>query len=182
MTGKTDNKLKFVELRAKGEPYSKIAKKLKVSSGTLTAWNRELSKEIAEAKAEKLRELYDSYFMVKEARIKQLGDTLKQVNAALNKKDLAELNTGQLLEFKLRLIQELQSEYIDLDTETNTELNAETILVELLNLLRRLREGNINTGMASRETYILVNAMKAYENTTIEQKLEKIQSLLEGRK
>lgn len=181
MTGKTDNKLKFVELRAKGEPYLKIAKKLKVSSGTLTAWNNELKEQIAERKAERLRELYDSYYMLKESRIKQLGDTLKQVNEALKTKDLAEMTTGQLLELKLRLMQELKEEHIDLDVETNTELNAESILMELLNLLKRLREGNINNTTASRETYILVNAMKAYEDSTIEKQLEKIYALLEGR-
>jgi len=159
-----------------------LRKRLKVSKGTLTAWNNELKAEIAEQRSEHLRELYDSYFMLKESRIKQLGDTLKSVNDALDKKDLAELSADKLLEYKIKLIQELKEEYIELDTETNPNLNAETILDELLNLLRRLREGNINNNMASRETIILVNAMKAYENITIEQKLARIESMLEGRK
>jgi len=182
MVNRADDKLKFVALRAEGQPYSKIAKKLKVSKGTLTAWNNELKAEIAEQRAEHLRELYDSYFMLKEARIKQLGDTLKSVNDALDKKDLAELSADKLLEYKIKLIQELKEEYIELDTETTMKLNAETILDELLNLLRRLREGDTNINMASRETIILVNAMKAYENITIEQKLARIESMLEGRK
>jgi len=182
MTVRANDKLKFVELRAQGLPYSKIATKLKVSKGTLTAWNIELKEQIAEQRSERLRELYDSYFMLKEARIQQLGDTLKSVNDALEKKDLAEMSPDKLLEYKIKLIQELKDEYIELDTETTTKLNAETILEELLNLLRRLREGDTNINMASRETIILVNAMKAYENITIEQKLAKIEALLEGRK
>jgi len=182
MTVKTNDKLKFVELRASGLPYSKIATKLKVSKSTLSAWNTELKEQIVEQRSERLRELYDSYFMLKEARIQQLGDTLKSVNEALEKKDLAELSPDKLLEYKIKLIQELKDEYIELDTETTTKLNAETILEELLNLLRRLREGDTNINMASRETIILVNAMKAYENITIEQKLAKIEALLEGRK
>jgi len=179
---RNDEKLKFIELRAKGEPYSKIAKKLKVSTSTLTVWNQELSKEIAEHRTERLRELYDSYFMLKESRIKQLGDTLKQVNEALKTKDLADMTPGQLLEYKLRLIQELKGEFIDLETETNMNLDAEAILTELLNLLRRFREGSIDGIAASRETIILVNAMKAYEDTSIEKKLDSIKSILEGRK
>ncbi len=182
MTVRANDKLKFVELRAQGLPYSKIATKLKVSKGTLTAWNNELKEQIAERRSERLRELYDSYFMLKEARIQQLGDTLKSVNDALDKKDLAEMSPDKLLEYKIKLIQELKDEYIELDTETTTELNAKTILEELLSLLRRLREGDTNINMASRETIILVNAMKAYENITIEQKLAKIESMLEGRK
>lgn len=182
MTVRANDKLKFVELRAQGQPYSKIAKRLKVSKGTLTAWNTELKEQIAEQRSERLRELYDSYYMLKESRIKQLGDTLKQVNDALDKKDLSEMFPDKLLEYKIKLIQELKDEYIELDTETTTKLNAETILEELLNLLRRLREGDTNVNMASRETIILVNAMKAYENITIEQKLAKIEALLEGRK
>jgi transcriptional regulator len=179
---KADDKLKFVELRAQGQPYSKIAKRLKVSKGTLTAWNNELKEQIAEQRSERLRELYDSYFMLKESRIKQLGDTLKSVNDALEKKDLALLPIDKLIEFKIKLIEGLKEEYIELDTETTAKLNAETILEELLNLLRRLREGDTNINMASRETIILVNAMKAYENITIEQKLAKIEAMLEGRK
>ena len=179
---RVDDKLKFIELRAKGEPYSKIAKKLKVAKSTLVDWNRELSEEIAEHRTERLRELYDSYFMMKEARIQQLGDTLKAVNKALDTKDLAEMSTGQLLEYKLKLIQELKGEFIDLETETSMKLNAEAILAELMNLLRRFREGHITSGIASRETIILVNALKAYEDTNIEKKLDSIKSILEGRK
>jgi len=170
-----------VELRAQGQPYSQIARKLKVSKSTLSAWNKELKEEIAEQKAERLRELYESYYMLKEARIKQLGETLKLVNEALEQKDLSEMSAGQLLDSKLRLMRELRDEYVELDTETSANLNAEAILAELQNLLKRLREGSISIEQAFRETSVLSNALKAYETSTMEQKMNMLLSVLGGR-
>ena len=40
--GKTKQKNQFIELRAKGYSYRKIAKELNISTGTLTVWDREL--------------------------------------------------------------------------------------------------------------------------------------------
>lgn len=48
--GREQNKSQFVQLRAKGFSYPKIAKELKVSTSTLTNWNQELQDEIAQAK------------------------------------------------------------------------------------------------------------------------------------
>ena len=44
--GKLDQKLRFVELRASGYSYLKIAKELRVSKGTLANWSRELAAEM----------------------------------------------------------------------------------------------------------------------------------------
>jgi len=175
---RTEEKLKFVELRAQGYPYSKIATELKVSKSTLSAWNTELKEEIAKHKAERLRELYTSYYMVKEARIKELGETLERVDSALEQKDLAEMPIDKLLDFKLRLMKELKGEYVELDTETSINLNAEAILTELLNLLGRFREGDIDNSQALRETAILGNALKAYETSTLEKKFKLLESVI----
>jgi len=178
---RTDEKLQFVELRAQGQSYSRIAKQLKVSKSTLSAWNKELKEQIAEQKSERLRELYESYYMLRESRIKQFGETLKLVNEALEQKDLAEMSPGQLLDTKLRLMRELKEEYVELDTETSTNLNAEGILMELQNMLTRLRDGSMDADQAHRETTILSGALKAYETATLEQKMSMLMSILGGR-
>lgn len=127
-TGKNEEKLRFIELRAKGFPYRQITKELKVSKGTLTAWNEEFKEQIAELKTEQLEELYHSYFMVKEARIKQLGETLKEINTALESKTLSELPADKLLDYKLKYVEALKTEFIELhETKTRPKLNAETI-------------------------------------------------------
>lgn len=179
---RTEEKLKFVELRAQGQSYSTIAKSLHVSKSTLSAWNKELTEQIAEQKAERLRELYESYYMLKASRIEQLGSTLHLVNEALEQKELSEMSPGQLLDFKLKLIRELKDEYVDLDTETSANLNAEAIVMELQSLLKRLREGGVSVDHAYRETAVLSSALRAYETFTLEQKVNMLLSVLGGSK
>ena len=178
---RTEEKLQFVQLRAEGRSYSAIAKQLRVSKSTLSAWNKELKEQVAEQKAERLRELYESYYMLKEARIKQLGETLKMVNEALAQKDLSQMPAEKLLDSKLKLIRELKDEYVETDTETSENLNAEGILTELMNLLRRLREGNIGVDQALRETAVLSSALRAYETFTLDQKVKLLDSILRGK-
>ena len=55
--GKLELKSQFVELRAKGWSYVKIARKLKVSKNTLANWGAELEGEIASLKAMELEAL-----------------------------------------------------------------------------------------------------------------------------
>ena len=50
--GKAEVKTQFVELRAKGFSYSKIARRLKVAKGTLANWSQDL---------EALPALYESF-------------------------------------------------------------------------------------------------------------------------
>lgn len=182
-THRNEEKLKFIELRAKGYPYSKIAQELNVSKGTLVTWNEELKDRIAELKQERLAELYDSYFMLREARITQLGETLRNVNEALEEKDLSELPADKLLEYKLRLMNELKGEFIELQgTNTGTNLNGEAILLELLTLLDRVRRGEITKEQALKENQILTNILKAYEVVNLEGKVEALEAILGGRK
>ncbi len=119
--------------------------------------------------------------MLKEARIEQLGETLKLINEALEQKDLTQMPAEKLIDSKLRLMRELKDEYVELDTETSANLNAEAILVELQNLLKRLREGSIGIEQALRETAVLSNALRAYETSTLEQKMNMLLSVLGGR-
>ena len=69
--GKQELKSEFIELRAKGWSYIRIASRLKVSKSTLSNWRAELENEIASLKAMELEALYEEYFLVKEGRIKK---------------------------------------------------------------------------------------------------------------
>jgi len=180
--GKTEQKTRFVELRAKGYPYSKICKELEVSKGTLTVWNGELSEEIAKLKAENLRTLYDTYFMNKEARIKRLGDMLKKIEDELSKKDLSSVPAEKLLDYQLRYVEALRDEYIEpQDTETVTELNAEGILKEVVSLFAKIKSGEITKEQAYRENIVIANLLKAYENSILEKKIDALKSILHSR-
>lgn len=109
----TEKKLAFIEARAAGKSYSTIAKELGISKSTCTTWSRELDKEIADLKAQQLEELYEAYGMMKEARIRHLGDTLQAINDALAEKDLSEIPAEKLLELSLKYQNTLKEEYIE---------------------------------------------------------------------
>ena len=122
--GKLEIKPQFVELRAKGWSYVKIARKLKVSKNTLANWGAELEGEIASLKAMELEALYEKSYMTKEARIRLLGAQLKEIQDELKKRGLEGVSTEKLLEMELKLYQALQAEYVEARPLTDAEIGA----------------------------------------------------------
>ena len=104
-----ETKTEFIKLRACGKSFNYIAKELNISKSTCSSWEKELKEAIAELKQEQLNELYDAYFMTKEARIKKLGGILDKIDDTLEKADLAEVPLEKLLDFKLRYTEALKS-------------------------------------------------------------------------
>lgn len=180
--GRAEEKIKFIELRGQGYSYRQIEKKLKISPATCTAWNEELKEAVVKYKAERLQELYNSYYMLREHRIKKLGETFKKIDAEINKRDFSDLATKELLDFYLKYLNELKSEYIDLNSiKSLTKVNSGDILQEFFDLLDRVRSGDITKEQAMKENYILSNVLKAYETLEIEQKIDCIKSIIGGR-
>ena len=122
--GKLEVKSQFIELRAKGWSYLKIARKLKVSKNTLANWGAELEGEIASLKAMELEALYEKSYMTKEARIKLLGAQLKGIQDELKKRGLEDVSTDKLLDMELKLYQALQAEYVEARPLTDAEIGA----------------------------------------------------------
>jgi transposase len=120
--GKTELKSKFIELRAKGYSYAKIARKLKVSKSTVANWSQELEAEIASLKAIELESLYERYYLTKESRIKLLGDQLKEIRSELKKRELDEVSTDKLIELELKIYQALMDEYVDIRPLSDQEI------------------------------------------------------------
>ncbi len=179
-----DHKNTFIKLRAEGKSYSFIANELNISKSTCTSWERELKDHISHLKSERLNELYDSYYMTREARIKKLGDTLESINKALETIDLQYLAPEKLLDLKLRYTEALKSEYIPTAavTELGESFNAKDIVKALGNLLDRIRTGEVTTEQANRESLVLSNPLKAYETVVVKEKLEALEIALGGRK
>ena len=122
--GKLEVKSQFIELRAKGWSYVKIARKLKVSKNTLANWGAELEGEIASLKAMELEALYERSYMSKEARIRLLGSQLKEIQDELKKRGLEDVSTEKLLDMELKLYQALQAEYVETRPLTEDEIEA----------------------------------------------------------
>lgn len=109
----TEKKLAFVKARAEGKSYSMIASELQISKSTCTKWERALRAEISACKEEKLQELYSTYKMAKEARIKALGDTIEKLDSAIDQKGLEEVPVEKLLELRLKYGRALKEEYTE---------------------------------------------------------------------
>ena len=122
--GKLEIMAQFVELRAKGWSYLKIARKLKVSKNTLANWGAELDGDIASLRAVEMEALHEKYFMTKEARIQLLGEQLKEIKAELKRRGLEDVSTEKLLEMELKLYQALQAEYVEARPLTEDEIEA----------------------------------------------------------
>ena len=120
--GKMEVKSQFIELRAKGWSYLKIARKLKVSKNTLASWGAELEGDIASLRAVEMEALHEKYFMTKEARIQLLGEQLKEIKAELKRRGLETVSTDKLLELELKLYQALQAEYVETRPLTEDEI------------------------------------------------------------
>ena len=178
-----EQKAEFIRLRAEGKSYTAISKELNIAKDTCSKWERELKEQINQHKAEQLKELYESYYMVREARIKKLGDTLKNIDTALSEKDLTELPPEKLLDFKLKYMEALKEEYIELDNATplNDNFNAKDILNTLGDLLNRLREGSTTKEQATRESLIISNILKAYDFVELKDRLDAIDQIVRGR-
>ena len=178
-----DQKNDFIRLRAEGKSYTAIGKELNISKSTCTAWEKELKAEIAEKKKEQLEEMYEAYYMTREARITKLGQTLESIEDALSEVDFTQVSPEKLLGYKLKYMEALKQEFIDTTPAIplDDSFNPRDIIVVLADLLKRIRNREINLDQASRETMVITNILKAYETVELKAKLEALEDLVGGR-
>lgn len=175
-----EQKAEFIKMRAEGKSYAIIAETLNISKSTCTSWERELKDKIAQLKGEQLEELYSSYFMTKEARIKKLGGTLERINTALDDVDLSTMPPEKLLDFKLKYMDALKEEYISPSPAYNLGENfkPKDILNALGYLLNRIRTGEVTADQANRESAVISNLLKAYDIVELKEQLDTLETIM----
>ncbi|MDS4714713.1 helix-turn-helix domain-containing protein [Streptococcus pneumoniae] len=178
-----ETKTEFIKLRASGKSFDYIAKKLSISKSTCSSWEKELKDAIAELKQEQLNELYDAYFMTKEARIKKLGGVLDKIDDTLEQADLAEVPLEKLLDFKLKYTEALKNEYVQTAniSKFSGQVTADGILKALGGLLERVQNGEVSQEQANRESTILANLLKAYDTVELQAQLDTLKATLDSR-
>ena len=175
-------KTEYVRLRAEGNSYSLICEQLHISKSTCTKWEKDLSSEIDDLKRAALLELCESYCITKEARIRKLGDTLDQINAALDQVDFSTIDPVRLLDFKLKYTEALKSEYLGIKPSLPLDgIDAKTIMTALADLLSRVQAGEVTTEQAQKESGILAQIVKAYESLEVKTKLDRLETIISGR-
>ncbi len=188
--GKTEQQAEFIALRAKGYSYTKIAQKLQVSKGTLTAWSQSFEREIAVLKALELEALQEQYYLLKEGRIELLGGLLEKLKAEALSRDLSEVSTEKLLELMLKVYQALKEEFVEVrppapaglpEDKTGPKLNSQAIAQRLETTLERYQAGLIGQDQARQDILLYMALLKAREQAVLEAKLNRIEGVLEGR-
>jgi len=109
---KEEQKIKFTELRIKGDTFESIAKQLKVSKQTLINWSKcdEIADAIRIAKLTKYQNLLKSYELTKHNKIEHLAILGKKAKEELLKRDLTNISTEKLLNLFLILTTKLKEE------------------------------------------------------------------------
>jgi transposase-like protein len=128
-------KEKFIDLRAQGLSFDKIAKELQTSKQTLIDWSKELQEEIANRKALELETLYESFYLLKEYRLKNFGSLLNKIEQELQARDLSDVPTDKLLDLFLKYNSQLKEEIVEPVFKSSQEIAEELQDRELLERL-----------------------------------------------
>ena len=146
-----ETKRQFIELRAEGYSFAKIAEKLHTAKSTLQEWDRQFSAEIAERRDEREEEIYHLYGLSREARLQRMGDMLNRINAALEEKDLSEMSADRLLAMKLQYERALKEDYKEPPTTVLPLFDEVSILSATRTLLDAQQHGDIDPRNAKQQ-------------------------------
>lgn len=124
MSKTLDDKEQFIELRAKGYSYQKIADELGISKPTLIDWSKDeqTSKDIHNQRTLYIDELQEKYAMTKRHRIAVFGEVLSRAKAELDKRDLSEMSTDKLVTMVIKLSDTLRQDETELELHGDNEL------------------------------------------------------------
>ena len=108
-----DIKEQFIDLRAKGYSFERIAKKLGKARQTLVDWSKDLQEEIANRKALELEVLYEKYYLLRENRLQTFGEMLSKLRKEVEARDLSQLPTDKLLDLYLKYNATIKEELVE---------------------------------------------------------------------
>lgn len=146
--GDLEVKEKFIELRAKGWSFDKIAKELHKRKATLIDWSKELESEIANRKAIELEALYEKHYLLKEQRIEKLGNLLNKIINEIENRNLKDIPTNKLFDLFLKYNKEIKEEMIEPVYKSTMEIENERQSYELLKTLTVIESDNhVETNM-----------------------------------
>lgn len=109
-----ETRRKFIELRAKGYSFSKIAKELNIAKSTLIAWSKEHLMEIENLKAVEHESLQEQFYMTKKARIELLGRQVERMKKELENRDFSDVPSDKLLDALNKTLNHLRNDEIEI--------------------------------------------------------------------
>ena len=134
-----ETKERFIELRAKGWSFDKIAKEIGKAKQTLIDWSKELQDEIANRKALELEALYETYYLQRESRLQTFGAMLTKIKEEVESRDISDVPTAKLLDLFLKYNTQIREEIVEPIYKTSTEIKEERLDKELLEELTAIK-------------------------------------------
>lgn len=128
----TEVKERFIELRAQGWSFDKIAKETGKAKQTLIDWSKDLQEEIANRKALELEALYEKYYLLKETRLQTFGEMLSKIKKEIEVRDLSDVSTDKLLDLLLKYSNQVKEELIEPRFKSSEEITEEILDRELI--------------------------------------------------
>lgn len=112
---------KFIDLRAQGWSFVRMASELGVAKSTLTEWSRKFRFNIQNRRALVLDDLQDRVLGTVQSRVAGLAEKLGRVENELRQRGLTEVSTPQLFSLAASLRRQIERETgpIRLVTPTN---------------------------------------------------------------
>ena len=112
---------RFIQLRAEGLSFEKIARKMRISKRTLLDWSKKYESEIAELKAGQLEALREQYYLSTEAKVKMWGKIVNKIEPELAGKRLLNIAPEALLDMLIKAQGKLEQAYIDPESSSENE-------------------------------------------------------------
>ena len=134
-----ETKERFIELRAKGWSFDRIAKELGRAKQTLIDWSKDLQEEIANRKALELDALYETYYPQRESRLQTFGAMLTKIKEEVMSRDLSDVPTDKLLDLFLKYNNQIREEIVEPIYKSSQEIKEERQDRELLEELTTLQ-------------------------------------------
>ncbi len=103
----SDQQQKFIELRAQGWTFVRIAQEIGVTKRTLITWSRKFQFEINNLRAIELEAIQANYVATREERIRVLGQRLQAIEDEIKKRDISQLPTPRLFSIAASLRREI---------------------------------------------------------------------------
>ena len=122
-----EEKQRFIQLRAQGLSFDRIAEELNISKPTLLSWSGELYEEVQEAIFHEQEKLLNQYKVMRKARFevysRLLSEALQELSARAENNKLERMETSQLLKLALQVEERLEKDtaqnLVLVDTQPN---------------------------------------------------------------
>ena len=122
MAKTVDEQTKFIELRAKGHSFDKIAQEIKTSKPTILKWQKEFISKISEAKFLHFESLAEQSLVMKQQRLEYLSGLYQKLKQELESRDFSKVSTDKLIEIYFKTENRLLDEF-----ETVKHTTSETL-------------------------------------------------------